>query len=281
MCEIPMVNYPPSFRHHLASCEFELVASLDRPGIRPFQTVPCSIRYEPLVISPTTTTTSSRSNLTEIYKENVKLNHDTKVLVTLCDGRYFNLLDSNQDILKAQVTITQPIGHLEVYLKREVMVTYGTYSDSDTMVMSHVDQSSFGIVKKGESTTYFIRLPIPSEISKHNNSSILKNFSVLGMTPTVYFSKYIKMKYKLCITAKIKHGLISTKKQVCCIPIYFGTVPFTSSVPIDLVPYCDPRVLQDTSLRTKPRFIKPHVIEEQLPPYEQDWSLPQYQSIVA
>ncbi|GAA5796506.1 hypothetical protein EDC94DRAFT_695904 [Helicostylum pulchrum] len=274
MCEIPQVNYPPTFRHHLASCEFELLACLDRPGIRPFQTIPYALRYEPFVFSPI---------IPAPYKETIELNQANKVLVTLPNGCYFNLLDADTDILKIQVSsAVQAISQIEASLKREVIVRHGSYSQRDTMVMSHVEQSRFGVVKNEDgSCTYYIRLPVPSEVSKNNNSSILRNFSVLGMTPSLCFSKYIKMDYKLYVTAKVKYGLISTRKQLCSIPIHFGTTSYGQTLSENLLSYRDRQVTMDTSLRTKPRFIKPGIVQEQLPAYDEDLSPPEYLNCVA
>lgn len=274
MCEIPMVNYPPTYRNHLASCVFELMACLDRPGIRPFQTIPFTIRYEPLVLS---TTIKSP----DIYQEETLINNH-KVLVTLSKGCCFNLTDTNSDLIKLQLCVTQPVelfGHIEAYIKRNVQVTYGAYQRSDSMVMSHVEQSSFGIGKKSNNgCTYYIRLPIPSEISKNNNSTILKNFSVLGMTPSFDFSRHVKMDYKLHITAKIRNGLISTKRELFSIPLHFGTLAPGEPLPSSLLSYRDPQVIQDTTLNTKPRFLKTILSEEQLPAYDHDLSPPEYSS---
>lgn len=274
MCEIPMVNYPPTYRNHLASCVFELMACLERPGIRPFQTVPVAIRYEPLIIS-----TNIKSP--DIYQQDTIINNQ-KVLVTLSKGCCLNLLDRNSDLIKLQLLVTQPVelfSHIEVYIKRNIQVNIGAYQKSDSMVMSHVEQSSFGIEKKSNNgCTYYIRLPIPSEISKHNNATILKNFSVFGMTPSFNFSRYVKMDYKLHITAKLRTSLISSKRELFAIPLHFGTVSPGEPLPANLLSYRDPEVTEDETLGTKPRFLKATVSEEQLPAYDHDLSPPEYSS---
>lgn len=284
MCELPMVNYPPSFRHHLASCEFELLAILERPGIRPFQTAPYFLWYEPYVLS-------SPIKSPDIYQEKLRISNNYKVEVTLLKGCHFNLLDTNSaDILKIRLSII-PLGssaaaapdmlnHIEAYIKREVNVTHGSYKRSDTMVMTHIDQSQFGVAHhKNGVRTYYIRLPIPSQLNKNNNATILKNFSMLGMTPTLNFSRHIKMDYKLYITAKLKSGLIATKKQLFCIPIQFGTVAPGEQLPSSLLSYRDPQVISDTTLETKPKFVKPPSVQEQLPAYDEDLSPPLYAHI--
>jgi hypothetical protein len=285
MCELPMVNYPPSFRHHLASCEFELIACLERPGIRPFQTVPYLLRYEPYVLS------SSIKSL-DIYQEKIRISNNYKVQITLLKGCHFNLLDTNSaDTMEIQLSIiplgsngiasssssnVEMLSHIEAYIKREVNVTHGSYRRSDTMVMTHVDQSTFGVRNSKENKTFYIRLPIPSALNKNNSATILKNFSVLGMTPTLNFSRHVKMDYKLYITAKIKNGLIATKRQLFCIPIQFGTVAPGEQLPSSLLSYRDPEVVSDATLETKPKFLRPPSMEEQLPAYDEDLSPPLY-----
>ncbi|KAI9486034.1 MAG: hypothetical protein EXX96DRAFT_613873 [Benjaminiella poitrasii] len=330
MCEMPMVNYPPSFRHHLASCEFELVASLERPGIRPFQTTPCPIRYEPLVITRPVCEPSCA------YRENIRITNTHKVLLTLNDGCYYSLLDP-ESTLKLQLSIIDRtlneknnnnssnlhkshtvnhhtrknnnplyhsnrmspsssdddssnsisssnnisstlLSHIEAFIKREVDVTHGSYRRSDTMVMTHIDQSNFSVGQMAGHHTYYVNLPLPTILRKDNNSIILKNFSVLGMTTTIDFSKHVKMEYKLYITAKVRHGLLSTRRQLFCVPIRFGTIAPGEPSPSSIVGYRDPFVITDTTLTTKPKFIRPPQIEEQLPAYDEESSPPLYGS---
>lgn len=279
MCELPMVNYPPTFRHHLASCEFELVACLDRQGIRPFQTVPVFVRYAPYVVS------SPLRNPVR-YQEETRVSNHVKVLATFMEGTSFNLIDKNTDTLKVQLSIIHLnqqsakaesiVNHIEASIRREINVSFRSYHQSHLMVMSHVEQSTFGVGNPDGVRTYYIRVPIPSEVNKNNNSTILKNFSVLGMTPTLDFSKHVKLSYKLCITAKIKNGLISNKRELFSIPLHFGTIAHGERSPASLTAYRDPEVVSDTSFLTKPRFIKPPVVEEQLPTYDCDASPPAY-----
>lgn len=283
-----MVNYPPTFRHHLVSCEFELIACLERPGIRPFQTLPYPIRYEPFILSTPIKTP-------DIYQEKMRLSNSFKVLVTLLQGCHYNLLDPHTTNIKIQLSIvrltlpnkkqahsqhgsssTALLNHIEAVIKREIDVTHGAYHRFDTMVMSHVEQSTFGVGNPNGARTYYINMPIPTELNHNNSASITKNFDVFGMTTTIDFSKHIKMNYKLYITAKVRNGLISTRRQLFCIPLYFGTVASGDQLPSSLVSYRDPEVTADTTLATKPKFIKPFNHDEQLPAYNEDDSPPSY-----
>lgn len=282
MCEIPMVNYPPTFRHNLASCEFELLASLERPALRPFQTIPYQLRYEPFIESKSIKSPN-------IYQEKLRLDNTHNVVATLVKGRDYNILDNRTETMKVQLSVINLqkdkqnqdnnatlFNHIEAFVKREVNVTHGSYHRSDTMVMTHVEQSKFGVGNHHGARTYYINIPIPIEISKKNNPTILKNFSVLGMTTTTNYSKHIKIEYKLYITARVRHGLIWTKRQFFCIPLHFGTVAPGEQLPSTLVSYRDPSVTSDTTLSTKPKFIRPPILDEQLPAYDEEHSPPVY-----
>ncbi|KAI8065398.1 uncharacterized protein B0P05DRAFT_580936 [Gilbertella persicaria] len=278
MCEMPMVNYPPTFRHHLASCEFELVACLERPGIRPFQTTPYYLRYEPFL-------SSSQSKQAALYQEKVRLSNAYKATISLPGGCQYNLLDTRsiplelsiQHLLNKQQP-SEVLNHIEVYVKRQVDVTHGTYFRSDTMVMSHVDQSTFRLKRtKAGTRTFAITLPLPTRINPDLDQTTQRNFEVLGMTTHIDFSKHIHMNYRLYVTAKVKHGLIWTKRQLFCIPLHFGTMSRGEQVPSSLVSYRDPVVTADTTLSTKPRFIRAPSLDEQLPAYDEETSPPVYQ----
>lgn len=282
MCEIPMVNYPPTFRHHLASCEFELLASLERPALRPFQTISHQLRYEPFIESKSIKSPN-------VYQEKLRLDNTHNVVATLVKGCDYNILDNHTETMKVQLSIINLqkdkhnqdnnatlFNHIEAFVKREVNVTHGSYHRSDTMVMTHVEQSKFGVGNHYGARTYYINIPIPIEISKKNNPIILKNFSVLGMTTTTNYSKHIKIEYKLHIIARVRHGLIWTKRQLFCIPLHFGTVAPGEQLPSTLVSYRDPSVTSDTTLSTKPKFIRPPTLDEQLPAYDEEPSPPVY-----
>ncbi|KAI8385735.1 hypothetical protein BD560DRAFT_322149 [Blakeslea trispora] len=276
-CELPMVNYPPTFRHHLVSCQFELIAYLERPGIRPFQTLPCYVPFEPFLVS-------SSFKQPQIYQEKARLSDKDRVILSLHQGCHYNLLDTH---LMQLTLLSCPsssrgsdhgdiLSHIEVFIKRQVDVTHGSYFRSDTMVMCHVEQSAFQVHKKGQGTVYSVSLPVPSRIHPSLPSVIQKNFDLMGMTTTVNFSKHVKMSYSLHVTAKVKQGLRWTKKQLFCVPLHFGTMARGEQVPSSLVSYRDTTVVGDETLYTKPRFLKAPKLDEQLPAYDAEISPPPF-----
>jgi hypothetical protein len=279
MCELPMVNYPPTFRHHLASCEFELIGSIERPGIRPFQTVPLALRYEPYIVSESL-------KVPEPFLGKKTISNQTKALVTLPSGAYVNLLDSRAANIPIKLAVYDSSGstqcvasHIDAYIERTIHVKHGTYQKSDTSIISHADASTFKVLDQWHSKGnrfYHIKLPLPTELTIHKNHLASKNFSVLGMTTCLNFSKHIRLEYQLCITCKVKHGLISTKKQLFKIPLQVGTLSPGLQAPSSLVSYRDPQVTDDHSLLTKPKFLKPMHLDEQLPAYNEERSPPEY-----
>lgn len=274
MCEIPMVNYPPTFRHHLAACEFEMMASLERPGIRPFQTIPFSIRYEPYILS------TLHSKYPDIYQQQKVMESHT-LRLCLLKGREYNILDT--DTMPIQLHIQgdhSTINQFQIYLKRKVRIEYGSYQQSDSMVMSYMEQNKFKRSSNNNngSSVYNIALPIPIEKAKKQDEILSKNFSVLGMTVTDTLSRYVQIEYQLQVSARIKQNIIWSKsKLLFSIPLHFGTI-IAPQLPHNLLHYRDPEVVNDTTLLTKPKFIKVprQQYQEQLPLYTEDVPPPMY-----
>lgn len=269
MCELPLVNYPPTFRHHLASCEFELLATLEQPGIRPFQTVPIDIRYQPLVLT-------TPLKMPRVYQEEICLSNQIPVTMTLPKGCSYNILDTKL----IDVQLSFPNGHtsisnIEASLRREVHVSCRDYQQTDIMTMTHVEQSNFHTI----GNTYFIQIPVPTEHNHLNTPAIRRNFNVLGMTTTLSgHSKYTQMNYKLVITARIRHGFLFHKKTLFSVSIEMGTLPAGVQVPSSVISYTNLHSIDDTSMSTKPKFLHVPTRREQLPAYEDELSPPQYSS---
>ncbi|CEG69149.1 hypothetical protein RMATCC62417_05274 [Rhizopus microsporus] len=275
LCELPLINYPPSFRHHLASCEFEFLASLERPGIRPFQTVPVFIRYQPLVL--TSPLKSPRP-----HREETVFNNQTVAMI-LPKGCNYNINDyTHKSTMDVHLSFSQhtPINHIEAIIKREIHVSYGSYQQTDTMVMSHTDQSSFCLQQtRDEQLHYLIQVPMPTEHNKFNSSAVQRNFSVLGMTTSlVEHSKHTRIIYKLVITAKVRHGFLYQKRTLFSTILQIGTLPHGVQVPSNVVSYTTITSESSTSA-TRPRFLYvPDIGEEQLPAYGEEPSPPKYSS---
>lgn len=268
LCELPLVNYPPTFRHHLASCEFEILATLERPGIRPFQTIPVDIRYQPLVL-----TTSLK--IPPAYQEEVNISN-TKIIMTLPRGISYNLLDANSRGCLIDVKLTFPDGHpsisnMEASLRRQVHVSCRDYQQTDSMTMTHVEQSAFRTHEK----SYYIKIPIPTENNPLNTPAIQRNFSVLGMTTSlVGHSRYTQVTYRLVITARIRHGFLFHKRTLFSTVIQMGTLSPGAQVPSSV--FSCSSVPSNATMSIKPRFLYVPGTQEQLPAYQDEPSPPQY-----
>ncbi|RCI07294.1 hypothetical protein CU098_014015 [Rhizopus stolonifer] len=268
LCELPLVNYPPTFRHHLASCEFEILATLERPGIRPFQTIPVDIRYQPLVL-----TTSLK--IPPAYQEEVNISN-TKIIMTLPRGISYNLLDANSRGCLIDVKLTFPDGHpsisnMEASLRRQVHVSCRDYQQTDSMTMTHVEQSAFRTHEK----SYYIKIPIPTENNPLNTPAIQRNFSVLGMTTSlVGHSRYTQVTYRLVITARIRHGFLFHKRTLFYTVIQMGTLSPGAQVPSSV--FSCSSVPSNATMSIKPRFLYVPGTQEQLPAYQDEPSPPQY-----
>lgn len=260
VCELPMVNYPPSFSHDLASCEFELVATIERPGYRPLQTPSLSIRYEPYV--------AISEPLTPYY-ETATVSPDIKAILTLPSGCGIHLLDPDASQFQFYLDIkseNHTLNGLEATIVRKMEVKYGSRRRKDTMVMCH----------SGHLSNRHVVLNLPTKLNQHKIQLSSKSFSFLGMTTSLSFSRFITLEYQLVVTCKVKQGLISTKKQLFCVPLSVGTLPPGEQVPSTISYYRDPHVTSDSTLLTKPKFLKAIPQEEQLPAYTAEGSPPIY-----
>ncbi|KAI9244308.1 hypothetical protein BY458DRAFT_529776 [Sporodiniella umbellata] len=267
LCELPLVNYPPTFRNHLASCEFEVVASLERPGIRPFQTVPIDIRYQPLIIT-------TPLKIPPVYQKEITVSN-TKVVMTLPKGTSYNLLDSQGGLIDIELFFSgghSYISHLEASLKRQINVSCQDYQQADSMTLTHVEQST---MKLDNPKNYFIQIPIPTEKSPFNTPAIQRNFSVLGVTTSLLeHSKYTQITYTLLITARVRCGLLFQKRTLFSTDIQLGTLSPGLQVPSNVISCSS--VPSNATILTKPRFLYVPGHQEQLPAYQDECPPPQY-----
>ncbi|CAO3688920.1 unnamed protein product [Rhizopus stolonifer] len=261
LCEMPQVNYPPTYKHPMASCDFEILASLERPGTRPFQTIPFPISYQPLVLTNPLKTPRA-------HQEYTSLSNNT-ITIILPKGCSYNLLDNHNNHRQLDVFLLLNTRHtapktFELSLRKEVHVAG---QPTDTVILSHVDQSSFRtkVITEG-CIKHFIQIPIPTESSLHSKKQS-------GITPTLTeHSDCIRIVYKLVVTAKVRRGLRSQKLILFSIPVQMGTLPFGVQVPSNIVSYY--MLPPDTT--SKPRFLYLPSNEEQLPAYQDEVTPPLY-----
>ncbi|KAG1049191.1 hypothetical protein G6F43_008465 [Rhizopus delemar] len=239
LCELPQVNYPPTFKHHLASCQFELVASLERPGTRPFQTVPVLLHYQPLVLT-------TPHKIPRVYHEQISFFNHT-IIMSLPKGCSYNLLDTHH--IDLQLLSNGPISTIEASLRRDIQVDH---QQKETEVISYSSSLHTKTTSDGKHIQ-LVRIPI-------------KN----GTMTTSFISQHTRIIYRLVVTAKVRHGLFFHKRTLFSVVLQMGTLPFGLQVPSSVISYSDTLM--------KPRFLYvPRMDQEQLPAYEdQSTSPPHY-----
>ncbi|KAI8393912.1 uncharacterized protein BYT42DRAFT_552650 [Radiomyces spectabilis] len=248
MCEMPLVNYPPSFRHYLVNVVFSLIAVIERPGQRPFQTEPYLIQYQPVV-------ETHRSKLPILYRDEARVTNQISARIAL-PGLAYTITDAPIVIpLKfslCNVKSKLPMAKVRVLLQQKIRITNGKSLRVKAATV-HVAEHSFRSCKADtESMTFRLRLQ-PEEI-----------------TPNLTYSERLKIEYTLIMTVKLRHGLLVTKRTLFEVPIWFGTLMSGAQPPVDLVNFTDDQVMHDSTLQTKPKFLRSPNLDEEyhLPPYD-------------
>ncbi|KAI8145195.1 hypothetical protein BJV82DRAFT_605268 [Fennellomyces sp. T-0311] len=212
-CAMPNVNYPPSsLNNPLVNYAFHLVATLERPGLRPFQTEACPVLFQPRIMTAV---------VSSAFQEERQLG-PVSVTVAL-PTMTFHI----GDIVRVHIRSTDVI-HVSVALEQHFKVTTSTFHHSKTMVVKHVERR----MDQGD-----ILIPLDE-----------------GIAPVFNYGRKVDMRYQIKIITKSRQGTLQTKKKTFHVPVYIGTTPEASE---DLVlPYTDEIVVRDTTLRTKPKFLR-------------------------
>ncbi|KAI7870220.1 hypothetical protein BDF14DRAFT_1775950 [Spinellus fusiger] len=253
ICELPLINYPPSFNHSLIACTFSLVASIERPNKRSFSTTPYFLQYHPMI-------ETCPMKTYQPYQQIVDLTSSSTARISLPSLSY-NILDSKSvpvkvDLLSTHLSNRFPMAtHLIITLKRFMKISRGNFYRNETVLISEVERRIDTTIKQ-----LLIHLPL---ISENTN---------LKTTATLNYSRYLSLTYKISIGVKYRHApFVSTKKLLCVIPIQLGTLPTGCQAPSEMMVFTEPRVSQDTTVLTRPKFIKSSRLERdsQLPVYDE------------
>ncbi|KAI9030010.1 hypothetical protein CLU79DRAFT_695530 [Phycomyces nitens] len=253
VCELPLVNYPPSFSHHLVACTFSLVGSIERPGERPFQTAPLNLQYHPIL-------ETCPLKIPKPYIQYVKLSHSLTACVSLVHTS-FNILETEKIPIEISfcgetdpTKFTPTITHVELSLKRFMKVSRGPFYRNEAVLISRVDRR---LTEGGGSLQFNVPL-----ISENTN---------LKTTATLNYSHHLSLSYQISVSIKVRHRpFMSTKRLLCVVPITLGTLPPGGRIPSDMMVFTESRVVHDTTLLTKPKFMRPieYSPEHQLPAYD-------------
>ncbi|KAG0187935.1 hypothetical protein DFQ28_005650 [Apophysomyces sp. BC1034] len=244
VCQLPLVNYPPSFEHHFIATTFTLAASLERPGQESFQSDACNIYFQPIL-------ETSLVKPLGPYTEEVKIAGTIYAFVSLPSLAY-NVFEHKKIPVRLsihssrqQTEKSDSFAQIHVYLKRHMTIFHDSFSRTEATTISQVDQR----VAPGDDITVNLHLP-------------------QDQTVTLCYSKRFSIDYRVGISVKTRHGPLITKKKLLSIPITFGTLPVGARAPADLTKFTDDRIINDTTLRTKPKFLRPMRWENELPAYD-------------
>ncbi|KAF7725660.1 hypothetical protein EC973_009467 [Apophysomyces ossiformis] len=235
LCEMPLVNYPPSFHHHLVACHFTLIASFERPGIPPFLSEPCHIPYLPMLETcPSKQPVAYHRQIEVLQQHSIDINIPSLSV---------NVTGGGTLPVRLHVDDLSSITHVYLALNRHLHVSHGKYRRDETWLMYQQEQRLTNSVTD-------LLLPIPS------------------VGPTVTYSNICTVKYTLDISVKVRKGYLSRKKQLVSLPLFFGTLDRGICTPANLMLFTDDWVARDQTLLTKPKFLRLDSEDDYLPPYD-------------
>ncbi|KAI7902695.1 uncharacterized protein BX663DRAFT_510160 [Cokeromyces recurvatus] len=266
ICQMPVINFPPTFHHHLIAINFQLIVSVNKAGeTSPILSKPAPVYFQPII------ETLPVKNQQAFIEENRLTNH---IIAQVSVPRLaYNVLDKNQSIpitiqfYHSDSFIDQQqqqqyfsISQLRAYIKRYYNINYKTFSRSETAIIADYD---------------YPKLPTmcPSTVTINLD---LSNLHPRELPATLIYSPHLKIEYKLVITVKVRHGPIHVKKKLFDMSLVFGTLPAGTRAPRQLESYS--AIVENlASIHSKPQFLRPIPNQEE---EEQEEFLPAYNSEV-
>lgn len=254
VCQMPVINYPPTFQHHLIANAFNLIVSVERPGSLSIISKPYPVLFQPII------ETMPIKNIHPCVEE-TRLTSHIKAQLTV-PRLAFHL--PNERLIPVQVQFLSDMGldenslslsQLRVYVKRYYNISYKTFSRSEATIIA---QNDYPKLIQSCPTTVSLTLTLPA-----NKSEIPVSLN---------YSSHLSVEYKLCISVKIRHGPIHVKKKLFELPLLLGTLPVGTRGPRQLEVYSYDT--ESTSMHDKPTFLKPETRqgegEECLPAYSDE-----------
>ncbi|CAO3611321.1 unnamed protein product [Mucor fragilis] len=265
VCQMPVINYPPTFHHHLIATAFNMVVSVRKAG----EPAPILSKMVPICFQPIIETIPIK-NL-HAFTETHRLTNHITAQVSVPRLAY-NINDKHQSVpLTVQFHSDSlsdehfPISQLRVYIKRYYSINYKTFSRNEATMIAHYDHPK---LPSACPCTVSMKLNLPSPED---------------LPATLTYSPHLTVEYKLVVSVKIRHGPIHVKKKLFDMPIIFGTLPAGTRAPRQLEPY-SAIVENRASLNSKPHFLRPQPRnqndEEFLPAYDGDGIPPAYLSSI-
>ncbi|KAI9253553.1 hypothetical protein BY458DRAFT_493180 [Sporodiniella umbellata] len=255
-CQMPVINFPPSFGHHLIATAFHMIVSVERPSQAPLLSKPITLQFHPII------ETMPVKNLHALVQD-IRLTQHLSAQVSIPRLAY-DVYEPGLTI-PLHLLISQPyqeashtLSHLQASLKRTYQINYKSFSRRETTTLV-----SRSVQKLASNTlTLALRPQLPLE-------------------PTLTYSHHLSIQYRLVLTAKVRHGPLNLKKKLLDLPITLGTLPPGIAAPRQLEPYSS-LVENRAHAFSKPTFLRPEPIQDDdcLPPYESESIPPSYHTIL-
>lgn len=238
VCQMPVINYPPSFQHHLIATAFHMIVSVTKAGeTAPILSKPVLVCFQPII------ETIPVKNL-QAFTEETRLTNQVYSIVSVPRLAY-SIYDRNQSIdITVQLNSENnndniTLSQLRVYIKRYYSISYKTFSRTETAVIANLDQPKLSGTCP---STITMKLKLPEESE--------------DLPATLNYSPHLTVQYKLVVSAKVRHGPIHVKKKLFDMPIIFGTLPAGTRAPRQLEPYSNLVDNRDV-INSKPTFLRP------------------------
>ncbi|KAG1145179.1 hypothetical protein G6F37_008897 [Rhizopus arrhizus] len=255
-CQMPVINYPPTFDHNLVAITFNMIVGVERaPYYDSIMSKPVHLQFQPIIETVLT------QNLHEVTGSTRLTNHiSAQISIPQLAFCIHEEPLSVPVIIRfiSENNILAGISQLRVYIKRYYQIKYKTYIRKETSIIASHH------IPKIAATGVNIQLKMPSRQK---------------IEPTMTYSKHLTIEYRLVVTVKVRHGPLNGKKTLLEVPLIFGTLPFGARGPRQLEAYSH-IVDNSSALNNRPSFLKlqPIAEEEFLPAYDSEEIPPAYRS---
>lgn len=246
-CQMPEVNYPSAWLDNtLLQCRYNLIASVERPGFRPFQTEPCPVFFKPVIPIDISTSTPFQDD---------KPIGSIPIRVAFNTAYVCNDDDSNAVSISCGTTRGDYHVMATATLEQHYKVVTSGFHYSKTIVVRQVEQ-------RIDAENHVITMPLRE------------------LSPSMSYGRQVDLRYMIRLTIKSRQGSTlhpSKKKRTYLVPITLGTNE-VHQAPTPIA-YSDPDVVNDTTLLTKPKFVRmsiPDAAMFGLPAYDAEISPPEY-----
>ncbi|KAG1452472.1 hypothetical protein G6F56_007813 [Rhizopus delemar] len=258
-CQMPVINFPPTFQHHLIATAFNMVVSIERPKHVSILSKPITLQFQPII------ETMPVKNLHALVQETRLTQH---ILAQVSIPRLaYNI---HEDPLSIPVTVQfvcpdehwVGISQLQAYIKRCYQINYKTFSRSEAVtIVSHQMHK------------------LPTHSNTLNFQLKLSDQKEEELPPTLTYSNHLTIEYRLVVAVKVRHGPLNIKKKLFDAPLTLGTLPPGTSAPRQLEAYSN-IVDNRSSANSKPTFLRPEPLSEEefLPAYDSEGIPPSYRS---